>query len=65
MNEPYDVSHYTRRDRILSLLSKSCIVIELGNGKGTMKTVDYFLDQNKKVYALPGNDPDIFIIIKP
>jgi len=57
-NMPYtkiEKYHFPQRNRIIAGLSKAVCVIEGKIQSGAMITAKYALDQNKEVYALPGD----------
>lgn len=47
--------HFPKRNRIIAGLSRAIIAIEAKEKSGVMNTVEWALQQNKEVYAIPGN----------
>jgi DNA processing protein len=55
INTPPFAGNFPKRNRIVSGLAKAVVAIEAKEKSGVMNTVKWALDQNKDVFAIPGN----------
>lgn len=54
---------FIQRDRLTAGLSSAILVVEAQMKSGTMHTINFALEQKKKIYAVPGSEGTDYLIL--
>ena len=51
----HKAEHFPVRNRLISGLSLGVVAVECARFSGTMKTIEHAMDQDRDIFAVPGN----------